>query len=87
MVLGGLRVCASLAAEAHACGVQAIVSHTFGGPISHASACELALAVAAAEPTSDATAAGLEGHESVAQMAGSHIVPADVPGHGAVGQS
>ena len=87
MILGGLRACASMAAEAHARGIQAIVSHTFGGRISHAATCELALAVAAAAPTGDITAAGLEGHEGVAQMAGPRIVPADVPGHGAEGES
>ena len=87
MILGGIRPSAVLAAEAHALGLGAIVSHTFGGPISHAAACELALAVAAAAPTDDVFAAGLAGHEHLPQMEGARIVPAAVEGHGVAGLS
>jgi o-succinylbenzoate synthase len=87
MILGGLLACASLAAEAHVRGAQAIVSHAFGGPISHAAACELAFAVAAADPTDSVIAAGLQGHEEVAQMAGPWIIQSAGPGHGVEGPS
>lgn len=85
MILGGLRTCATLAAEAHAQEALAVVSHAFGGPVSHAAACELALAIASAAPSGDLPAAGLAGHGGLAQMAGSRIVPAAVSGHGMEG--
>jgi o-succinylbenzoate synthase len=83
MVLGGLSECAALAARAHDCGMEAIVSHTFGGPISHAAACELALAVAAASPAGSIPIPGLAGHDGVRQMDGPRITAVPVLGHGA----
>ncbi len=83
MVLGGLRTCLSLADQAVANGARAIVTHTFGGPIAHAAACELALAVAAADPVGCPPAAGLAGHDEIEQRDGPWIVPAKLTGHGA----
>lgn len=84
MVLGGLRACLGLADQAVANGARAIVTHTFGGPIAHAAACELALAVAAADPVGQppGPAAGLAGHDELEQRAGAWIVPAKLIGHG-----
>lgn len=82
MVLGGPRACLRLAEAAFAEGMQAIVSHTFGGALAHAAACELALALAAADPSAVAPATGLAGHDELAQRTGPWIVPADVSGHG-----
>ena len=81
-VLGGLRACIAAAEIAHANGAQAIVSHTFGGPIAHAAECELALAVAAADPVGHPPAAGLAGHDNLDQRAGPWIEPAAIVGHG-----
>lgn len=85
MILGGLSECVALATEAHASGMEAIVSHAFGGPISHAAACELALAIAANTPGDTVSIPGLAGHRAVSQMDGSRIVAAPVLGHGAAG--
>jgi len=82
MVLGGHRACLTLAGQAYANGARVIVSHTFGGKVAHASACELALAVAAADPAADPPAAGLAGHDDLEQRDGPWIVPADLVGHG-----
>lgn len=82
MVLGGHLACLSLARQAHANGARAIVSHTFGGRIAHAAACELALAVAVADPGGDPPAAGLAGHDELEQRDGPWIVPTDLAGHG-----
>ncbi len=83
MVLGGLRDCIRLAETAFDDGIRVIVSHTFGGPVAHAAACELALALAAADPSGDAPAAGLAGHDDLPQRSDAWIVPAEGPGHGA----
>jgi L-alanine-DL-glutamate epimerase-like enolase superfamily enzyme len=45
-MLGGLARCLALAARARAAGVDAVVTHSFDGPIATAAACELALALA-----------------------------------------
>lgn len=82
MVLGGHLACLSLARQAFANGARAIVTHTFGGRVAHAAACELAVAVAAADPQSDPPAAGLAGHDELQQRDGPWIVPADLAGHG-----
>ncbi len=84
MVLGGLHACLGLADQARANGARAIVTHTFGGPIAHAAACELALAVAAADPAGHppGPAAGLAGHDELEQRDGPWIVPAKLTGHG-----
>lgn len=77
MVLGGHRACLSLARQAYANGARVIISHTFGGKVAHAAACELALATAAADPdqTGEPLAAGLAGHEELEQRDGPWIVP------------
>lgn len=82
MVLGGIGRCLDLAQTAFADGIRVVVSHTFGGPIAHAAACELALALAAADPSGGGPAAGLAGHDDLPQRSGAWIVPADGPGHG-----
>jgi len=82
MVLGGHRACAELAREALSNGARVIVTHTFGGKIAHAAACELALAVAAADPVGDPLAAGLAGHDELTQRDGPWIVPSVEAGHG-----
>jgi len=82
MVLGGPRACVRLAEAAYGEGMQPIVSHTFGGPAAHAAACELALALAAADSSATPPAAGLSGHDDLPQRAGPWIVPAQVEGHG-----
>lgn len=82
MVLGGLRSCLRLAREAYENGIQVVVSHTVGGPVAHASACELALALAAVAPAAPVPAAGLGGHDDLPQRAGPWIHPAEVTGHG-----
>lgn len=83
MVLGGIMRCLRLAETAFEDGIRVVVSHTFGGPVAHAAACELALALAAADPSGDALAAGLAGHDELPQRSGAWIVPSDGPGHGA----
>jgi L-alanine-DL-glutamate epimerase-like enolase superfamily enzyme len=45
-LLGGLARCMALAARARDAGVDAVVTHSFDGPIATAAACELALALA-----------------------------------------
>ena len=82
MVLGGLLACVVLARQAFANGARVIITHTFGGKVAHAAACELALAVAAADPAGDPPAAGLAGHDELLQRDGPWIVPADRAGHG-----
>jgi len=82
MVLGGHRACAELAREALANGARVIVTHTFGGKVAHAAACELALAVAAADSVGDPLAAGLAGHDELTQRDGPWIVPSADVGHG-----
>lgn len=82
MVLGGPRACFRLGLDAFREGLRVIVSHTFGGPVAHAAACELALALGAADPAGEPPAAGLGGHEELPQRSGAWIVPADVAGHG-----
>lgn len=82
MVLGGPRACLRLAEAAFAAGMGVVVSHTFGGPVAHATACELALALAALDPTSRPLAAGLAGHDDLPQRRGPWVEPATVTGHG-----
>lgn len=82
MVLGGLTACQAIAAEGFSHGMQPIVSHTFGGAMAHAAACELALALAAADPVSGPPAAGLAGHDDLPQRAGTWIAAAEIDGHG-----
>jgi len=82
MVLGGPRACLRLARAAFEGGMGVIVSHTFGGPVAHATACELALAIAAVDPTGRAPAAGLAGHDDLPQRRGPWVEPAAVTGHG-----
>ena len=84
MILGGLRACLRVADQAAANGARAVVTHTFGGPIAHAAACELALAVAAAaaDRVGRPLAAGLAGHDELEQRAGPWIVPTKLTGHG-----
>jgi len=81
-VLGGPRACVRLAEAAFGEGMQAIVSHTFGGPAAHATACELALALATVDSSATPPATGLAGHDDLPQRAGPWIIPADVEGHG-----
>lgn len=85
MVLGGPRPCLRLARAAFAAGMGAIVSHTFGGPVAHATACELALALAAIDPTGRAFASGLAGHDELPQRRGPWVEPVAVTGHGVDG--
>lgn len=82
MLLGGPRACLRLAARGFEDGLRAIASHAFGGAIAHATACELALVLAAADPSPGTPAVGLAGHDELPQRAGPWIVPADVEGHG-----
>lgn len=85
MVLGGPRPCLQLARAAFAAGMAVIVSHTFGGPVAHAVACELALALAALDPTGRPFAAGLAGHDELPQRRGPWIEPVGLAGHGVDG--
>lgn len=85
MVLGGPRPCLRLARAAFAAGMGAIVSHTFGGPVAHASACELALALAALDPAGRPFAAGLAGHDDLPQRRGPWVEPVGLAGHGVDG--
>lgn len=85
MVLGGPRPCLRHALTAFAAGMAVIVSHAFGGPVAHASACELALALAAIDPAGRPFAAGLAGHDELPQRRGPWIEPVAVAGHGADG--
>lgn len=85
MVLGGPRACLRLAEAAFAAGMGVIVSHTFGGPVAHAAACELALALAALDPTGRPLAAGLAGHDELPQRRGPWVEPVALAGHGVVG--
>lgn len=85
MVLGGPRPCLRLARAAFEGAMGVIVSHTFGGPVAHATACELALAIAAIDPTGRAPASGLAGHDDLPQRRGPWVEPADVAGHGVDG--
>lgn len=45
MVLGGLLPCLALAEQARSNGVRCVVTHLFSGPVAHAGATELALAL------------------------------------------
>lgn len=45
MALGGMLACLDLAREARAAGADVVVSHLFDGPVAHAAAAELALAL------------------------------------------
>lgn len=83
MVLGGPRACVRLAEQAFATGLRVIVSHTYGGRLAHAAACELALALAACDPMTRPPAAGLAGHDDLPQRAGPWVEPDGGPGHGA----
>jgi len=85
MVLGGPRTCLRLALAAFDAGMGVIVSHTFGGPVAHAAACELALALAAIDPTGRIFASGLAGHDDLPQRRGPWIEPVAVVGHGVDG--
>lgn len=85
MVLDGPTTCLRLARLAFARGMGVIVTHTSGGPIAHATACELALAVAAIDPVGGAPAAGLAGHDDLPQRQGPWVTPAAVLGHGVDG--
>jgi L-alanine-DL-glutamate epimerase-like enolase superfamily enzyme len=60
----GLARCLALAAQARAAGVDAVVTHSFDGPIATAAACELALAL------SPRRAVGLDRHVGLAPWAG-----------------
>lgn len=82
MILGGLRPCQRIAGAAFGHGIGAIVSHTFGGPVAHAAACELAVALAAIDPAGGAAAAGLAGHDDLPQRSGPWIVQTEAAGHG-----
>jgi L-alanine-DL-glutamate epimerase-like enolase superfamily enzyme len=88
-LLGGLSACLALAAQARACGVAAVASHTLEGPIGTAACAELALALAADQPSGPAV--GLASHPAlagwrlpVAQLAADHVHPAAAPGLGFV---
>jgi O-succinylbenzoate synthase len=88
-LLGGLSACLALAAQARACGVAAIASHSLEGPIGTAACAELALALAADQ--APCPAAGLAPHPalagwrlSIAQLADDHVRPAAAPGLGFV---
>jgi o-succinylbenzoate synthase len=85
MVLGGPRACLRLAETAFGAGMGVIVSHTFGGPVAHAAACEFALAVAALDPTGRSLAVGLAGHDDLPQRRGPWIEPVALAGHGVDG--
>jgi L-alanine-DL-glutamate epimerase-like enolase superfamily enzyme len=63
-LLGGLARCLELAARGRAAGVDAVVTHSFDGPIATAAACELALALAPRR------AVGLDRHVGLAPWAG-----------------
>lgn len=91
--LGGLDRCVELAARATAAGKRSIVTHSFEGPVGHGAACELGLAIAAANagPSGNRSMAfGLDRHAAleawsdvtVPQLRDSSLVPADVTGHG-----
>jgi len=79
----GLSLCVELATEAAARGVAVIVSHCFDGPIAHAAASALALAVAS-------EACGLDRHRGLAawperplpHLTASTIVATSRPGLG-----
>jgi len=88
-LLGGLSACLALAAQARACGVAAIASHTLEGPIGTAACAELALALAAED--APGAAAGLAPHSALAswrlpvpQLAADHVHHAEAPGLGFV---
>jgi o-succinylbenzoate synthase len=91
--LGGLDRCVELAARATAAGKRSVVTHSFEGPVGHGAACELGLAIAAANagPFGNRLMAfGLDRHAAleawsdvtVPQLRDSSLVPADVSGHG-----
>jgi L-alanine-DL-glutamate epimerase-like enolase superfamily enzyme len=62
--LGGLARCLALARRARAAGVDAVVTHSFDGPVATAAACELALALAPRR------AVGLDRHVGLAPWSG-----------------
>ena len=91
--LGGLDRCMELAGLAASSGKRSVVTHSFEGPVGHGAACELALAIAAANADltgSGSMACGLDRHAaidawsevSVPQIRDSSLVPAAVSGHG-----
>jgi len=93
--LGGLDRCLGLAREAEARGLATVVTHAFEGPVGHAAACELALALrngaaASGDEARDPRACGLDAHPGLAAGAGvtvpqlrsSSVVPASVSGLG-----
>ena len=94
--LGGLDRCVALAREAATRGLATVVTHAFEGPVGHAAACELALALrngAAAAPgvlASETLACGLDAHPvlaaspdvTVPQLRSASVVPASVSGLG-----
>ncbi len=96
--LGGLDRCLGLARAAAKLGLAVVVTHAFEGPVGHAAACELALALrngAAAEtsaesPSSGVLACGLDAHPALVARAGvtvpqlrsASVVPASLSGLG-----
>jgi len=83
-ILGGLQACLEVAERAAELGVDAVVSHTFDGPIARAATAELALVL------QTGLAAGLGEHPALrlwtpartAAIRGREIVPHDSPGLG-----
>lgn len=84
MVLGGALASLHLAALARRLGVEVVVTHLLSGPIGHAAACELALALDPAPAACGlAEHAGLAGWEArPPQLAAHAVVPVDRPGLG-----
>ena len=76
-LLGGFAVCRALAAHGRSLGVDGVVTHCFEGPVGHASACELALALngtrACGLAPSPTLAVALE--HSVPQLVGAWLQP------------
>ena len=91
--LGGLDRCMELAGRAASSGKRSVVTHSFEGPVGHGAACEMALAIAAANADltgGEPVACGLDRHAAldawsevaVPQLRDSNLVPAAMPGHG-----
>jgi L-Ala-D/L-Glu epimerase len=93
-LLGGLDRCLDLARHGAARGLASVVTHAFEGPVGHAAACELALALrnGAAPPGPGAVppACGLDAHPALAawpqvrvpQLRPASVAPVDVSGLG-----
>ncbi|MDT8437072.1 MAG: enolase C-terminal domain-like protein [Gemmatimonadota bacterium] len=90
-LLGGVDRCLDLARAAAEAGVRVVVTHAFEGPVGHAAACELALALAAgAVPGIELGTCGLAAHAAldawpevrVPQLRGDAVHAARVTGHG-----